>query len=246
MYPGLRAGVRFARSTPMKSLRALHERLSRIPHWTRGRRLPFTVFTLLVVALAALASRTFAGPLEADVVGRFGFAPADLVALQWWRAVTSVFLTADPAALWSAAALLAVALGVAEALLGTRRVAVAFWGAHLGTLLVMLGAATALSAAGVGLGSLLYSVRDVGPSAGYVGCIAALLVALPAKWRRWAVSGLGLLLSAVLAVSLTRVPVAPMALSADFAHLTAFVVGTAGGLLYHARSGSDRRLLTSD
>jgi hypothetical protein len=190
---------------------------------TAIRRLPFTALTLAAFVAAALASRSVVEPLDDALMQRFGFAPADVIAAELWRAITSVFLTSGGAAFWSGLIMIALVVGAAEWFLGTRRAALTFWGAHLVTLLAMLAIAAPLAEGG-GIASLLYSVRDVGPSAGYVGCLAALAVAAPAAWRRLLVPAAALALAGALALTLASEPLVPAALSADVAHLTAFVV----------------------
>lgn len=201
--------------------------------WRRARvivrRVPFTLVTLIAFVAVAAVSRSIAGPLDGALVERFGFAPADLVTAEFWRIVTSVFLTSGGFSFWSGLVMIAFVVGSAEVLLGTRRAALTFWGAHLLTLLAMLAIAAPLAEGG-GLGWLLYSVRDVGPSAGYVGCLAALTVAAPRKWRLALLAVAGVALGGALAITLVSEPLVPAALSADVAHLTAFVL-TAGVLL---------------
>lgn len=194
-------------------------------------RVPFTLVNVLLLAAAAIWSRTATSVMPAEGVVRYGFAPSDLLGKEWSRAFTSVYFTGGAVTFWMAAILLMALLGATEALWGSRRVAALFVGSHLLTVLAVLALAAALMAGGVSLGSLLYGVRDVGPSAGYVGCLGALLLALPPRWRRWALA----LAAGSLLFALGQTLAAPVEeaveISAAVTHVFALVFGVIIGLV---------------
>jgi membrane associated rhomboid family serine protease len=73
--------------------------------------------------------------------------------------------------------------------------------------------------------STLYDFHDVGPSAGYYGCLGALLVA--SKWRhkRSIAVGILALLTLRIIISVRTMPESHAALSADIVHLIAILAG---------------------
>lgn len=196
------------------------------------RRVPFTLLTLMLLVAAGLLSGTLGGSIHPTLVVRFGFAPRDLIALEWFRVVASVFLTAGGLAFWVAALSVAVAVGVSEWRWGTRRAATVFWGAHIVTLLTTLVIAGALHVSGLTLGSLLYEARDIGPSAGYVAAFGMALTALPRALRPWVALAVAALLAFALGSSLAILPLQAARVSADVAHLIAFGIGTLAGTVY--------------
>jgi hypothetical protein len=79
-------------------------------------------------------------------------------------------------------------------------------------------------------------VRDVGPSAGFFGCLGLVSERLPGKWR-W-ISG-GLIWSALIATAfLAPQPgeSAVVKLWADLAHIIAFTLGWLSGIIREVKS----------
>jgi hypothetical protein len=83
-------------------------------------------------------------------------------------------------------------------------------------------------------GDLLYSVRDVGPSAGYYGCLGFALANTSSR-RATTVGGVALLLILRLASSGYHLPNAGHILAADLAHVVAFPIGALWGAMWKRR-----------
>ncbi len=71
----------------------------------------------------------------------------------------------------------------------------------------------------------LVHVTDVGPSAGYYGCLSALLWASPKTWRWWAVLAVGAYLVIRSGLSWWLAHTMPLSFQTDLAHLIAFIYG---------------------
>jgi hypothetical protein len=123
--------------------------------------------------------------------------------------------------------MLAFNVGTTEWLFGTRRTFVLFWASHLLTLLIQsLLLAIPLHQLGAWWGTLLAAQHDVGPSAGYYGCLGAICRQFPGKWRRWVIAGVSVSLIARLTISLVRdAGDVELTIAADLAHLIAFPIG---------------------
>jgi hypothetical protein len=73
--------------------------------------------------------------------------------------------------------------------------------------------------------STLYSLHDVGPSAGYYGCLSRAIVASKVPIRRMWTIGLFAVLTVRTLVSFFQMPDSQIRLSADVVHLIAACVG---------------------
>ena len=190
------------------------------------RRLPFTSILLITIFAIAIGTGTLVTPIDPALRRIFGFAPIHLPGLEWYRLFTSALLTTGGSALYTSTATLAIAVGAAEWVHGTRRTLAVFWGVHLATLLLSsLVLALPLSSAGVVRGRLLAHASDVGPSAGYFGCLG---FAVGARWPRARAALVSVLVAfflARLAWSFLRVPDHGRQISADLAHALAFPLG---------------------
>jgi len=103
-----------------------------------------------------------------------------------------------------------------------------------------------LAAAGVVRGELLAKARDVGPSAGYFGCLGLALAALPRPARGRVLAAVLVLLAARFAGSFIRVPDGGRQISADSAHLVALPLGFLAARIRRARGGpGERRSVTA-
>ena len=195
------------------------------------RRLPFTLLLLLVLAAAALWTNTHSERISPGFLRRFGYAPRDLWLWRWSPLVTSALVTHGQQSFWSALGMVTLGVGAAEWRTTSARAASTFWGVHLLTLLLESGGALASDQAGwIATASL--RVRDVGPSAGYFGCIGLALATLRKPWREV----LGVLLFAGLVAALFMPPRAGQSATvkrfADAAHLIALPLGwLSAGLL---------------
>jgi hypothetical protein len=189
-------------------------------------RVPFTIVVILSLWLRAWRTDSASHDLPRRVLQRVGFAPRDLLSFSWRRLISSAFFTHGRWEFWIAVAMIALALGAAEWATGTIWAFVTFWGVHLATLLSeSLLIALPLKLAGAPIGAQLSDVRDVGPSAGYIGALGLACAFLPSPWRHRAAIAvmLGLLLFVLLPPDGTQTDA--VKLSADLAHLIAFPLG---------------------
>jgi len=212
-------------------------------HPRRGEsrfKVPFTALILTLLVLGALLTNSHVASLSSELIKRFGFAPRDLVTLQWVRVVTSVFLTAGGIDFWVALVLVAAFVGAAEMLWGTAAAALTFWAAHVLTVVVTFALSLPLHVSGVALWSLVYLTRDIGPSAGYVGCLGLAVAALSRtppqrRLRVLLVVAIGTGLLAALVLEIGSRPIEGAEVSADIAHLVAFPTGLLAARLIQAR-----------
>lgn len=220
-------------SRPQGSTGGVFERLESV-----ALRVPFTLSTLALLALAGWLTNTAAGEqLGERAIARLGFSPADTGSFDVLSAMASALVTNGPLAFWLALAAVAILVGFTEWRFGSVRVAIAFWGSHLATLALSWVLLAPLHLLGDTTGSMLFLARDVGPSAGYMGCVGYLVSALPGKVRLVALaSGVGALVT-LLVVSLGGVASDPTGVSAALSHLLALPVGFILGLVTHRRGG---------
>jgi len=194
------------------------------------KRVPFTLAILFLLTLVAWLTDTQSGQLSAAWLNRLGFAPRDLLLLNWERLVTSALVTNGGRVFWEAIGMIALATGTSEWLTSSRRAGFTFWCVHLVTLLTLaLILAYPLHWAGFSIGSALVVARDVGPSAGYFGSLGLVSSRLPGRWR-WL--GFGLVWIGLLVV-LINSPLGAagevVLLSANLAHALAFPLGFISG-----------------
>jgi hypothetical protein len=190
------------------------------------RRFPFTLLMLVVLGATAVSTNTHLSTLTKGWLSRLGYAPRDLWLFNWERLITSALVTFGQSVFWQAMGMIALAVGAAEWLAGTKRTAVTFWGVHLTTLLSeSLLIALPLHLSGSTTGTALILARDVGPSAGYFGCLGLASRRLPQPWS-W-LSGTAVLMALI--VALFQAPrvgqETAVKLAADLAHLIAFPLG---------------------
>jgi hypothetical protein len=101
-----------------------------------------------------------------------------------------------------------------------------FVGTHLATLLLMsVGIATLFAMIETHRGSLLWEVKDVGPSAGYYGCLGLAIAGLSPGLRLSVFAAIMVVLMSRLAWSPFHLPENGHVMSADIAHLIAFPLG---------------------
>jgi hypothetical protein len=192
------------------------------------RRYPFTIAIVLVVAYVGLMTDSHTGPLRPTLRNLLGLAPRHLPRGELYRLATSVFLTPGEAAFYLVLAMLAICVGLAERRVGTWKAMLAFWGIHLATLLVQsLLLAIPTHHLGPWLTNLLLVEHDVGPSAGYYGCLGVACHKQSAKHRTWLLSVIGGILIARAVLSAMSPPGEHTTLSSDLAHLIAFPLGVA-------------------
>ncbi len=194
------------------------------------KRFPFTIAMVLIVGGIGIATATHLERLEPGLLKRFGFAPFHLPKGELLRLLTSAFLTVGGSSFYRSLTMLALCLGLAEYRSGTWRTMVVFWGVHLMTLaLVSLLLAFPLHDLDAVWRKLLAAEHDVGPSAGYYGCLGFVCQKWPGRQRTWLYAIIGGVLIARLVWGALSPRVPHVQLGADIAHLLAFPLGIAVG-----------------
>jgi hypothetical protein len=202
-------------------------------------RLTFTLSTLAVLVAVELMINPHFGALLPGWIERLGFTSRDLTHLEWERFVTATLLVDGRSAFVDAVAMITLAVGAAEWLTGTPRALLTFWGGNLITLVAMSALLLALAhAIDPSHKEDLFIHRDVGPSAGYYGCLGLVIALLPRPWR-WAAAAAIL---TWLAVALLTPPgphtIADVKLQADLAHFLVFPLGYLSARLGHLRASA--------
>jgi hypothetical protein len=202
-----------------------------------GVRFSFTLTMLVGIGLGALAGGVWLADFPKLALGELGFSAGDLASGMVARLFTSAFVTHGGWVAVRAVLFTGVLVGLAERERGTVVTAATFWGSHLAVLAVLAVALIALSR--LGLASELATTRDLGPSAGYMGCLG-LLTARRGPWR----TVLRVTVLAILVVLFWVDPPLPISAGADrladVAHLMSFALGFALGWIL------DRRARTLD
>ena len=197
---------------------------NRIP--TSVRKHKFTLLLITTVLLCSAATLGSNGSLYADSASSLGLAPRHLVSGELLRVMTSLFLTHDLRHLEVVFVMIFLAVGWCENTLGSK---IAFWTFSLSHLTSVF-----IFAVGVGLLhwmqlgqsiSTLYSLHDVGPSAGYYGCLSRTILACEIPHKKTLLGGLFGVLSVRALVSFLQMPDSQISLSADIVHLIAVIVG---------------------
>ncbi len=145
----------------------------------RGWRLPFTTSLLatMLVANATGGSLTHSITEEA-LLGRVGYGLDTLQAGRLDTLITNIPFALYPWMLATITFLVLIGVAPFELVAGWRRTALVFFAAQIGGyLLASLLVAWPLAALGSGWGHSLATARDVGPSAGAFGCLAASFLA---------------------------------------------------------------------
>lgn len=191
---------------------------------------------LLIIAVVLCFAATIGSNniLHPDNVSNLGLAPRHLVSGELLRVITSVVLTHDLRHLTAAVVMIFLAVGWCERTLGSKIVLCTFGLSHLTSVLIF--------AVGVGmlhwmqLGqtiSTLYSLHDVGPSAGYYGCLSRTILASNLRNQKTWIICLFALLGVRTLVSLVQMPSSQITLSADLVHVVSASVGVVLQLLSH-------------
>ncbi|MCA9028619.1 MAG: rhomboid family intramembrane serine protease [Planctomycetaceae bacterium] len=188
--------------------------------------LRFTLCVLCMLVASAFVSGTSVGHISAGWLEQYGFAPVHIPLWEWHRLLTSVFLTHGGVTFFVSLGMVAVCVGLAEMQFGTGRTTLLFVLSHVITLMVQsLLLALPLHHLDIRWGTILATEYDVGPSAGYYGCLGAVCRQLPAK-RRWVThSVLTCLTLRLLVTSVLQWEGWKTSISADIAHLIAFFAG---------------------
>ena len=139
---------------------------------------------------------------------------------------SSLFLTAGGWRFFASVAMFAGGVGWAEWKHGTWRTMIVFLGVHIATLaFIYFICILPLATLKIDFAQSLFDVRDVGPSAGYYGCLGFALAGMKRSWR-WPV---GLSVYAVLVIrlfmSMSALDENPHFVMGDVAHLVALPLG---------------------
>jgi hypothetical protein len=188
------------------------------------RRLTFTLVMCGGLLIMAVLSGSLTHPLSPAWQDRLGFASSDLFTWGWERIFTSAMVTSGGKWFWLPFGLMLILTSVAEWLAGTRRTALAFWIAHLGATVgesLLTGVVVQFSSSS--LLSQLHSLRDVGPSAGYFGCIGLITAYFPRPWKY--LVGLAVITGLIGGMVYSAQHGAAIDVSAGLAHLLAFPIG---------------------
>lgn len=197
------------------------------------KRLPFTLCMLTLLLLVAWGTNSYIQELENSWLNRLGFAPRDFWFFHWERLILSAPVTNGSSAFWFSLGMVALASGVAEWKTSSLRAALTFWGVHMVTLVLeALIFLLPLHKLGFYQAQLIFFLRDVGPSAGFMGCLGLITTFLPKPWN-WVAFG------AILAFLITMLLLPPrpsesqaLKIVADLAHLIAFPLGWMSGFIF--------------
>ncbi len=186
----------------------------------------FTWIMLMGFLTAAIGTQTHTRTLAPHRLERFGFAPHDLWFWRWERLFTSVWITTGGRVFAPVLGIVTFSIGLVEWLAGTKRALATFWGVHLLTMLIeSLLIILPLHRLGYARGTTLTLVRDVGPSAGYFGCLGFATRRLPPKLGQFTYGFVvGILLINCLTPANQTEESNPK-FFADLAHLIAFPIG---------------------
>jgi membrane associated rhomboid family serine protease len=189
-------------------------------------RYPFTTAATLLLLGFAVSSQSIWQPLDVSWREWLGFAPTNLLDFQWQRLLTSLFLTAGSWKFLASLVMLTVCVGLAECCYGTLATMKLFLTTHL-LVLITISVIVVLLATCISSPAFLALAkgRDIGPSAGYYGCLGALLLSLPSTTKRVVFLFVWSILLVRLAVSMTNLPEDAAVVSADIAHLLALPLG---------------------
>lgn len=201
------------------------------------RRVPFTLCMVLLLSLVAWWTHSYFQELAKIWVTQLGFAPRDFWFFRWERLILSALVTSGGSIFWFALTMVVISSGVAEWMIGSWRTALTFWGAHTATLLIeSLMFLLPLHQLGFTQARVLFFSRDVGLSAGYMGCLGLATAFIPKPWR-WLVFG-AILTFLIVSLFLPPRPgeTQVVKLSADLAHLLAYPLGWIAAFIFWSKS----------
>lgn len=208
--------------TDIPSIRKIAKRLfSNLPRYR------FTTAATVMLLGFAFSSQSIWQPLHEAWRDWLGFAPTNLLNFQWQRLLTSLLLTAGGWKFAASLVMLIVCVGLAERRYGTLATMKLFLTTHL-LVLITISAIVLVVTTFISSPSLLALAkgRDIGPSAGYYGCLGALLLSLPSKGKQVGFLCVLSILLIRLAYSTTHLPEDAAVVSADIAHLLALPLGS--------------------
>ncbi len=196
------------------------------------RFLPFTLLMLILVGCAGIYFDSHVGATDGHVHQVAGYSIRLLIEGELQRAATSLFITDGGWSFYIALAMLFVAVGFVEATRGTLRAVSTFFSVHFATLLIVAAIILCCHILEPTIPThLLIDTRDVGPSAGYYGCLGLGITSLKPVRRVVVVAIIFIVLILRTAHSFSLLPEQVQVLAADLAHLIAFPLGIASACL---------------
>ncbi|MCP4189139.1 MAG: hypothetical protein GY768_00775 [Planctomycetaceae bacterium] len=208
------------------------------------RRLLLTIALLVIMCLAGIISGSYSEALSNAWYEKWGSSPAELQQGHWLELFSSMAFTTGGSSFYFSVIMLAICVGTAELQFGFTRTLTTFFGVHVVTLVVIATGITIAARLQISLGETLYYVMDVGPSAGYYGCLGLVIGSRKPTVRRLALIVIMGVLTARLAWSAFYLPENGRMLSADVAHAIAFPLGLFSARLT-ARSPHDPKPSTA-
>ncbi|MDB4664654.1 rhomboid family intramembrane serine protease [bacterium] len=189
-------------------------------------RYRFTTAATVVLLGFALCSESSWQPLDETWRDWIGFAPTNLLDFQWQRLLTSLLLTAGGWRFAASLVMLAACVGLTERCYGTPATIKLFLTSHL-LVLITISVTVLVLATNVSSPSILALAkgRDIGPSAGYYGCLGAILMSSQSLGKRLCILCVLSILLVRLTISTAGLPEDASVVSADIAHLLALPLG---------------------
>ncbi len=186
----------------------------------------FTSLMLIMILSFAALTKSNAGQLPEEWLSRMGFAPKDIWLQKFENIFLSAFITDSRRAFIQALIMIFLCVGGLELVSTTWTTMLYFWGIHVLTLFfVTLFIIRPFEKTGHALGQSLYLSKDVGPSAGYFGCMGVLIHSFfgaGISWVIFFVILIGMMIYLRMPVSKEK---KMMKLHADLAHMVALSMG---------------------
>lgn len=191
----------------------------------------FAIVLALLIGVTGLAHQASQNTILIPIRKVYGVAPSHLLDGAFWNVLLSVFHTNDPFHLGSAFVMTILCVGWYEQQAGWRRSLLAFSVGHVGACIVttiVIGAAHFLLNNASTL--TLWISPDVGPSAGYYGCLGAACFHEKSNWRNWLFRTVLFFLVIRLVLSLFATGAEAHVIQSDLAHGVALGLGGMLGL----------------
>ncbi len=184
----------------------------------------------MIVFLTGLYTRSHLGELDRAFHDRFGHSPQSLLEGRVHRLLTSLFFTQGGWHFYASLVMATLAIGLDEYNNGTLATVAIFFGVHLVTLICMfLGVALWTSYSPSRTSRLIWNARDVGPSAGYYGCLGHAFSTMDTALTTTTFIACLSILAIRLIHSIRQNFDDAHIVSADFAHLLALPLGFLAG-----------------
>jgi hypothetical protein len=183
----------------------------------------------MLLVMESLVHGTWSGPLAGSVRDLLGHSPFHMANGAWGRILSSLFITGDPIHFFLAFAMILLCVGTLERQSGFWITACSFLVAHLSTLLIQSGILLSIHAwLDQAWTSEWSRTLDVGPSAGYYGCLGVAIFRWKNSNRRWIAF---VVLSILLLRWVVTATINPNGsqFQSDMAHAIAFPFGLAFG-----------------